>query len=135
MWCFIPISLNSVNYNLASVDSRTVELKSRENNGKFAKTDLNYWTICKPQKRDGPGVRKGKRSPLACHTRCKCSMETNRNPVKVKFGINVIKLVKSLIDLEVSVIGRAAECQLTFARGRDFILFDKIPVSTIKLPE
>ena len=26
-----------------------------------------------------PGVRKGKRSLLACHTRCKCSMETTHN--------------------------------------------------------
>ena len=26
-----------------------------------------------------PGVRKGKRSMLACHTRCKCSMETTHN--------------------------------------------------------
>ena len=34
-----------------------------------------------------PGVRKGKRPLLACHTRCKCSMETTRNSVKVKLGI------------------------------------------------
>ena len=26
-----------------------------------------------------PGVRKGKRDLLACHTRCKCSMETTRS--------------------------------------------------------
>ena len=31
-----------------------------------------------------PGVRKGKHSLLACHTCCKCSMETTRNSVKVK---------------------------------------------------
>ena len=34
-----------------------------------------------------PGVRKGKRSLLACHTRCKCSMEATHNSVKVKLGI------------------------------------------------
>ena len=26
-----------------------------------------------------PGARKGKRSLLACHTHCKCSMETTHN--------------------------------------------------------
>ena len=31
-----------------------------------------------------PGVRKGKLSLLACHTRCKCSIETTRNSVKFK---------------------------------------------------
>ena len=38
------------------------------------------------------GVRKGKRSLLACHSRHKCSMESFRNSVKVKLGIKVIKL-------------------------------------------
>ena len=50
-----------------------------------------------PKRGTEPGVRKGKRSLLACHTRCKCSMETTHNSVKVKFGIKVIKLVESLI--------------------------------------
>ena len=36
------------------------------------------------------GVRKGKRSLLACITCCKHSMETTRNSVKVRFGINVM---------------------------------------------
>ena len=36
-------------------------------------------------------------SLLACHTRFKCSMETTRNSVKVKLGIKVMNLVKSLI--------------------------------------
>ena len=31
-----------------------------------------------------PGVRKGKRSLLASHTRCICSMETTHNSMKVK---------------------------------------------------
>ena len=40
-----------------------------------------------------PGVRKGKRSLLACHTRCKWSMETTHNSVKVihVVGIKVMK--------------------------------------------
>ena len=32
-----------------------------------------------PQLGTEPGVQKGKRSLLACHTRCKCSMETSHN--------------------------------------------------------
>ena len=49
-----------------------------------------------------PGVRKGKRSLLACHTRCLCPMEITRNSVKVKVGIKVMKLVESLIQKNVS---------------------------------
>ena len=44
-----------------------------------------------------PGVGKGKRSMLARHTRCKCSMETTDNAVEVKVGINVMKWVNRLI--------------------------------------
>ena len=63
-----------------------------------------------------PGVRKGKCSLLACHTRCQCSMETTRNSVKVKVGIKVMKLVESLIGWEVTVV-QGSECNLTFVRG------------------
>ena len=44
-----------------------------------------------------PGVRKGKLSLLASHTRCKCSMDTTHNSVKVKLGIKVMKFVQGLI--------------------------------------
>ena len=54
---------------------------------------------------------------LACHTRCKCSMETTHNAVKVKVGIKVMKLVESLIGWEVTV-GQGSECHLTFVRGK-----------------
>ena len=37
------------------------------------------------------GVRKGKRSLLACHTSHKCSIEASHNSVKFKFGIKVIE--------------------------------------------
>ena len=50
-----------------------------------------------------PGARKGKRSLLACHTRCKCSMETTHDSVKIKVGIKVMKFVKSLTGWEVTV--------------------------------
>ena len=56
-----------------------------------------------PKKGTKPGVRKGKRSLLASYTRCKYSMETTRNSVKVKLGIKVMKLVESLIGWEVAV--------------------------------
>ena len=51
-------------------------------------------------KRTEPGVRKGKRSLLACNTHVKYSMKTPCNSVKVKLGIQVMKLVKSLIGFE-----------------------------------
>ena len=41
----------------------------------------------------------GKRSLQASHTSCKCFMETPRNSVKIKLGIKVTKLVKSIIRL------------------------------------
>ena len=63
-----------------------------------------------------PGVRKGKRSLPACHTRCQCSIENTRNPVKVKLGIKVMKLVEILIGWEVTVIGQGSECHLTFVK-------------------
>ena len=64
-----------------------------------------------------PGVWKGKRSLLACHTRCKCSMEITHNSVKVKLGIKVMKSMDSPIGPEVTV-GQGSECHLTFVRGQ-----------------
>ena len=61
--------------------------------GKFGKTSLNNWSISNsPKGETEPGVRKGKRSLLANHTRCKCSMETTRNSMKVNSGIKVMKI-------------------------------------------
>ena len=77
-------------------------------------------------------VRKGKRSLSACHTRCKYSMKTTRNSVKVKRGI--MKLLESMIGWEFVVTGQGSECHLTFVRGR-LHSPKKDPVSTIKLPE
>ena len=44
-----------------------------------------------PKRGTEPGVRKGRRSLLACHTPYKCSMETTHNSVKIKLGIKVMK--------------------------------------------
>ena len=75
---------------------------------------LEHWQV--PKWGTEPGVQKGKRSLLASHTRCKCSMETTHNSVKVKLGLKVMKLVESLIGREVTV-GQGSECHLTFVRG------------------
>ena len=73
-------------------------------------------TQASPKRETEPDVRKGKRSLLASHTRCKCSVESTHNSGKVKLGIKVMKLVESLIDWEVTV-GQRSECHLTFVRG------------------
>ena len=67
------------------------EAKSRKYQGVFeVKSRVKTWQVRGiwsqqlehkqvPQWGTEPGVRKGKRSLLACHTRCKCSMETTHN--------------------------------------------------------
>ena len=64
------------------------------------------------------GVRKGKRSLLACHTRFNCPMENICKSLRVKLGIKDIRLVKSLIGWEVTLTGPVSECNLLFARER-----------------
>ena len=49
---------------------------------------------------DGTRCPKGKRSLLACHTRC---METTHNSLRVKLGIKIMKFVESLIGWKVTV--------------------------------
>ena len=105
-----------------------LEAKSRKYQGVFeVKSRVKTWQVRGiwsqqlehlqvPKWGTEPGVRKGKRSLLASHTRCKCSMETTHNSVKVKLGIKVMKLVESLIGREVTV-GQGSECHLTFVRG------------------
>ena len=104
------------------------EVKSRKYQGVFeVKSRVKTWQVRGiwsqqlehsqvPKWGTEPGVRKGKRSLLASHTRCKCSMETTHNSEKVKLGIKVMKLVESLIGREVTV-GQGSECHLTFVRG------------------
>ena len=70
-----------------------------------------------PKRGTEQGIRKGKRSLLACQTRCKCSMETTHYSVKVKLGIKIMKLVQSLTGWGVTV-GQGSEWHLTFVRGR-----------------
>ena len=72
------------------------------------------------QKWAEPIVRKGKRSLFAFHAGCKYFIETTRNSLKIKLGINVKKFLKSLIGWKVivTVTGRGSECHLTFVGGR-----------------
>ena len=74
-------------------------MRSEEKTRQVRETGLNNLCISKSPKKGGRNQEsgKGKRSMLACHTRCKCSMETTRNSVKVKIGIRFMKLVKNLI--------------------------------------
>ena len=73
---------------------RKVELR----HSNFEESGLNNLNTSKSQNgRTEPGVWKGNRSLLACHTRCKCSMETTHNSVKVKVGIKGMNLVKCLM--------------------------------------
>ena len=95
--------------------------KSRKDTASSVKLVSTIGAWATPLKGGGgaaPGVRKGKHSLLASHTRCKCSMENTRNSVKVKPGIKVMKLVESLIGWEVTVTGQGSECYLIFIRGR-----------------
>ena len=91
------------------IGSEKREAKSRKYQGVFkVKSRVKTWQVRGiwsqqlehkqvPKRGTEPGVRKGKLSLLACHTRCKYSMETTHNSVKVKIGIKVITLVESLI--------------------------------------
>ena len=67
------------------------------------------------KKGEGPGVRKGKRSLLASHYRCKCSMEAIHNSMKVT-SVSMSWNCWSLIGWEV-IVGQGSECYLTFVRG------------------
>ena len=64
---------------------------------RHGKTGLNDSNISKCKEGTEQGVRNGKRSLMACSTRCKCSMETICYSVKVKLGIKAMKLMESLI--------------------------------------
>ena len=88
----------------------------------------------------GPGVRRSKRPLLASRTRCNVLWKPPKFGNKVKIGIKVQFGNKfanrcNVWSIEgVIVYGHVPECHVTFGKG-DFIMFDEIPISTIKLPE
>ena len=72
-------------------------MKSRVRHGNFEEFGLNNWSISKSQNGGTePGVRNGKRSLLASHTRCICSLYL-KNDVKndVIFKGHIFKNVLS----------------------------------------
>ena len=89
----------------------------------------------------GPGVRRSKRPLLASRTRCNILW---RLPT---FGNKVIKSVikpSSVISSQIGVMSDQLRVSLYMVMSKnvmyylgegDFIMFDEIPISTIKLPE
>ena len=70
---------------------------------------FNDWsTLSKSQKRTEPCVRKGSRSLLACHTRCKRSMGKKSPFCKGRAWYQFHKTGKK-IALEVTVTGQVSE--------------------------
>ena len=107
------------------------KVKCRKKTREFGITGLSTWGISKSQKGTEPGVQKGKRSLLSCHTCCECSMKTSRNSVKVTLGIQAMKLVKSLIGWEVTVTGRESECHLSYPVYKWAIFMSGMVLKTI----
>ena len=107
-------SRRSVNYKQ---NRESTEVYSRwkvvKRHSKFGETGLNKWSTSKSQKRG----RNQACSLLACHTRCKCSIETTRNSEKVKPGIKVMTSVKSVIGWE-----DYSKCAIFYMNRRDFHL-------------
>ena len=142
-WAFVSINIKqyfffiSVNFPKGLIFIRIHKEQNRESTEGYSRSKVEkrdttssgklFSTIGASPKRDGT-------STCACRTRWKCSIETTRTSVKVKLGIKVMKLAKSQIGWEVTVTGRGSECHLLSREG-DFILLNKIPVSTIKLSE
>ena len=111
-WPQIPLRKNKMGSNEVNqvrllaynTCNKLFEAKSRKIQGVFKlKSRVKTWQVRKiwsqqleqkqVQKRGAEtGVRKGKRFLLAWHTRCKCSMVTTHILVKVKLGINVMKI-------------------------------------------
>ena len=135
----------SMPLNIRPLHPTGIKAKSRKYQGVFElKSRVKAWQVRGiwsqqlehrqvPQWGTEPGVQKGKRSLLACHTLCKCSMETTHNrwrsnSVSRSWNWWKVWLVrKPLFFKDQNVIKHSWEGY--------FILLNKIPVSTIKLPE
>ena len=76
----------------------------------------------------GPGVRRSKRPLSECHTRRKCSMETTQNSVKGRVRYKVW----SVGGCHCIWSGHRMSFNIC---EREISYCDKIPVSTIKLPQ
>ena len=76
----------------------------------------------------GPGVRRSKRPLLASHTRCNAL----RKPPK--YG-NKVKIGHMSDQLRVSLYMVMSQNVTSHLGEGDYIMFDEIPISTIKLSE
>ena len=79
----------------------------------------------------GPGVRRSKRPLLASCTRCNVLWIPPKFGNKVQFGNKFANWCNVRSFEDVIVHGHVPEWHVT----GDFIMFDEIPISTIKLPE
>ena len=101
----------------------------RKNNDKFGKGFVSTSRTYASPKGTGPGVRRSKNPLSACHTRRKCSMETTQNSVKGWVRYKVWSVGGC------HCIWSGHRMSFNICDRENFILFDKIPVSTIKLPQ
>ena len=81
-------------------------VNKREKNTASSRQQVSTIGVSKSPKVTEPGVRKGKRSLMACRARYKWSVETTHNSVKHKIGIKITTLVKRLI-----VWGKSEFCE------------------------
>ena len=71
----------SDNFKTRSKTEVTMDVRNSKvwKHDKFRRDWPRHENTCKSQSGTGPGARRGKCHLLACHTRCKCSMETSHN--------------------------------------------------------
>ena len=81
----------------------------------------------------GSGVRRSKRPLSACYYRRKCSMETSHKSVKGRIRSKGHGLVLSPIGGGLSLYLVRLQNFIKYSWQRNFVLFDKIPVSIKKL--
>ena len=112
---------------------RSVDMTSSGKNG------LNIRTNASP-KWDRTGVRRSKRPLLASRTRCNILWKPPKFGNKVKIGIKVQfgnkfanRCMSDQLRVSLYMVMSRMSCNI-WERG-DFIMFDEIPISTIKLPE
>ena len=111
---------------------------------RFGETDLSIEHICKSQmgKDQVSRLQRNKRSLLACNIPCKYFIESPWNLVKTSNSVNSYRpssVTRSLVTVvsdqwRVSLHMVMLQNVMYHSGEGVFILFDKIPVSTIELP-
>ena len=113
---YYPPFLSKINYkqNRESTEGYSWR-KVERRHGKFGKTGLNNLSTSKSQK--GGWNQVFGRVSVPCRHATPVA-NALRKPLVIRLGIQVMKLVGSLIGWEVTVTGQGSECHLTFVRGR-----------------